>query len=129
MDEQRQELVMVQPQMQPPVKKPATAAFPFGWVALGLGILVVLGGVLFFILHNHILSSGTSRTASSQATPTPQVKIVDFSPDVPLTQKTSLLIEKNDSSLEKVLIQKDLVAGYIKNLPPGYRVVSQNPAQ
>ena len=124
MDEQTEELVMVPPAIQSHAEQPATATFPFRWVFTFLGILLVVGGSLFFIMRSHLHAS-----FSAQATQIPQIKTVDFSPDVPLAQKTSLLIEKNDSSMEKVLIQKDLVQGYIQSLPHGYRVVSQKTAQ
>lgn len=127
MDEQTQELVMVQSDIQPQVEEGSRTVSPFVWIVLGLGVFVVLGGIVFFIVRSQLISSSFSNTASSQVIPA--VKTVDFSPDVPLSQKVSLLIEKNDSSMEKVLIQSGLVAGYVKNLPPGYRVVSQNSAE
>lgn len=127
MDEQTQELVMVQSDIQPQVEEGSRTVSPFVWIVLGLGVFVVLGGIVFFIVRSQLISSSFSNPASSQVIPA--VKTVDFSPDVPLSQKVSLLIEKNDSSMEKVLIQSGLVAGYVKNLPPGYRVVSQNSAE
>lgn len=58
----------------------------------------------------------------------PQIKVSDLSPEVPNSQKTVILVQHSDSSREKFIMKTDLVAGYIKSLPEGEKVISQTPA-
>jgi hypothetical protein len=53
--------------------------------------------------------------------------VKDFAPGIPMTQKTTILIQSSDSSEEKYIVPTNQVDTYVKQLPPGYHVLSKSP--
>ncbi len=91
-----------------------------------IAILAVIGMVGFIFLsssHQTLPTSPSTDTSSG----TPQATVKDFAPKLPMAQKTTILIELSDSSMVKYIVPKAQATTYVKNLPPGYHVVSQNP--
>lgn len=120
-----------QPVLQPtnaPAKEPQ-ASSSFEWLLITLMIvLVLIGGVAAYLFYT---KSASTQPAYQQAQPTsgiPQIKVTDLSPGVPNADKVVILVQHSDSSQEKVIIKKDLAAGYIKSLPQTEEAVSQTPA-
>ena len=96
----------------------------FGVIILLVCILAILamGGYIFYRSSNKETSIVT---ASVSVMPTITVK--DFAPGLPLSQKTTILIQTSDSSDVKYMVPTDQVSTYVKSLPEGYHVVSQTP--
>ena len=80
-----------------------------------------------FIFFKNSLTSTQTTASNTSPSGTPQATVKDFAPNVPMSQKTTILIELSDSSMVKYIVPKDQAATYVKNLPPGYHVVSQSP--
>ena len=89
-----------------------------------LGILLILG-MVFYIFVIKPQSSSVAVTTGATASPTIPVK--DYAPELPMAQKTTIIIMSNDSSEEKYIVPKDQVDTYVKQLPPGYHMISKNP--
>jgi len=96
-------------------------------VIIVIAIVAIIGmlGFIFFEHSGNSQSSRTSTNSSAQISPTIPVK--DFAPNLPTSQKTTILIQTSDSSDEKYIVPTDQVSTYAKSLPEGYRVVSQSP--
>ena len=89
-----------------------------------VGLIVIVGMVVFiFFIKPH--SSNSTSTADSSS-PTPSIPVKDFAPGMPMAQKTTILIMSNDSSEEKYIVPSDQVDTYVKQLPPGYHVLSRS---
>ena len=94
-------------------------------IFLVFGIIVIVGMLAYiFVLRPQLRTTNSSAGAS---TATENVSVKDFAPGTPMSQKTTILIMSNDSSEEKYIVPTNQVATYIKQLPPGYHVVSQTP--
>jgi len=92
-----------------------------------VGLIVVIG-MLGFVFFNHPGSSQSSSTpTNSSAQISPTIAVKDFAPNIPMSQKTTILIQTSDSSDQKYIVPTDQVSTYVKSLPEGYRVVSQSP--
>lgn len=90
-------------------------------VIIVITVLVVIGMVGFILL------GGSVHTSQSSSSATPAIPVKDFAPNVPMSQKTTILIQTSDSSDIKYIVPTDQVATYVKSLPQGYRVVSKTP--
>lgn len=101
--------------------------FPGIILSLSLLILLLVGYSLFVVFHKANVNVSSAAVPTSMPTNTPQMKITDLAPGVSASQKTVLVVQHSDSSMEKIIIKSDLVSGYIKSLPEGERVVSQVP--
>ena len=67
----------------------------------------------------------TSQTSQDVPTAQPTSPVTDFAPNIPMNQKTTVLIRQSDSSTITYIIPNDQVDGFIKKLPEGNVVVSQ----
>ena len=88
-------------------------------------IIAVAGMAAYLLLGNTSSQTTTSSTSSPQ--PTMAVPVKDFAPNVPRSQKTTILIQTSDSSDIKYIVPTNQVDTYVKNLPEGYQVVSKTP--
>ena len=93
-------------------------------VILSICIIAILamGG---FIYYRSVSKPQAAATSAVSAMPTIAVK--DFAPGLPMSQKTTILIQTSDSSELKYIVPANQVSTYIKSLPEGYQVVSQTP--
>jgi hypothetical protein len=91
-----------------------------------IAIIAIIGMAGFIFFKNSITASPFVASNFSSSG-TPQATVKDFAPNLPMSQKTTILIELSDSSMMKYIVPKDQATTYIKNLPPGYHVVSQTP--
>ena len=94
------------------------------WVIILVCVCIIAIGMLgfiFFVSSNH--NSAASSDASAAISPTIPVK--DFAPNLPITQKTTVMIQHSDSSFEKYVIPTNEVDMIVKNLPEGDHVVSK----
>jgi flagellar basal body-associated protein FliL len=87
--------------------------------------IAVIGMIAYLYLGN--ASSGTTASSDSSSQPTITVPVKDFAPNVPMSKKTTILIQTSDSSDIKYIVPTDEVDTYVKNLPEGYQVVSKTP--
>lgn len=120
-----QQVVEPVPPSTPPKKN---NTLPFIIVGIILFITVIV--IAVFLVQQFVLPSLQTAPAAIFTVPVSgkdQAKTIDLSPSVPNSQKTVVLIELSDSSFEKVIMESSLVAGYIKTLPEGDRVISQTP--
>jgi len=93
-----------------------------------IAIIAVMGMVGFIFLDSSKNTSSQSATVkSSPSEGVPQAAVKDFAPNLPMTQKSTILIELSDSSMVKYIVPKEQVSTYVKSLPPGYHVVSTTP--
>jgi len=83
-------------------------------------VLLVVG---FFVVTN-ILPKGIH---VSQTVPTaqPTSPVTDFAPNIPMNQKTTVLIRQSDSSTITYIIPNAQVDSFIQKLPEGDVVVSK----
>jgi hypothetical protein len=94
--------------------------------ALVVAGFVIVCGMLAYIMYVKPQSTHvTSSTAESSAA-TPTIPVKDFAPGIPMTQKTTIFIRSSDSSEEKYIVPTAQVDTYVKQLPPGYHVVSKS---
>lgn len=98
-------------------------------IALVVIVLLVACGMLAFIFIKPQSSASNTTVSSSveSSAGQPSIPVKDFAPNLPMTQKTTVIIMSNDSSEEKYIVPANQVDTYIKQLPPGYHVVSKNP--
>ena len=87
-----------------------------------LGVFAVIGMLAFIFLHSSSNSQPSADTSAAAATTSAPVK--DFDPSLPMSQKTTILIQTSDSSDIKYIVPKDQVNTYVKSLPEGYHVIS-----
>lgn len=94
-------------------------------VLLIIVFFVILGmvGYIFFIKPQTTQQSSTNNSQTAQ----PTIAEKDFAPGVPMSQKTTILIQSSDSSEIKYIVPTNQVDIYIKQLPSGYHVVSKTP--
>ncbi len=92
-------------------------------VLIGIFVFVGMLGYIFFGNAKQIRSNAPSPAVSQS----PTIAVKDFAPKVPLSQKTTLLIQRSDSSRVKYLVPTDEVSIFIKSLPQGSHVISQLP--
>ncbi|HVA97108.1 MAG TPA: hypothetical protein VND99_05630 [Candidatus Acidoferrales bacterium] len=88
-------------------------------------IIAVLGMAAYIFIAGSQSKQSTPSTAS--ASPSIAVPVKDFAPGMPMSQKTTILIQTSDSSDIKYIVPTDQANTYIKSLPEGYRVVSKTP--
>ena len=88
-------------------------------------VIAVIGMIGYLFLGN--TSSRTTTSSASSPQPTITIPIKDFAPNLPMSQKTTILIQTSDSSDIKYIVPKGQVDTYVKNLPEGYQVVSKTP--
>ena len=90
-----------------------------------IGVIAILGmiGYIFFIKPQSSQVASTENTSNLSPTITEK----DFAPNMPLSQKTTILIQSSDSSEIKYIVPTSQVDIYVKHLPPGYHVVSKSP--
>jgi len=89
-----------------------------------IGIIAVIGMVAYIVLAK---SHTSSDNVTASAPVTAIVSTKDFAPGLPMSQKTTILIQTNDSSEIKYIVPTSQVDTYSKSLPEGYRVVSKTP--
>jgi hypothetical protein len=85
-------------------------------------IVLILGGFLWFYLHN-----STKQQNISQETNQPAIKVTDYSQGVPQNQKTVVLIQHSDSSYEKIILSNTAADNFVKKLPEDDKLVSKTP--
>jgi len=88
-------------------------------------IIIVLGMLGFIFYIKPQLGTGNANSTNATTGSTPSVPIKDFAPEMPMSQKTTITIMSNDSSEEKYIVPTNQIDTYIKQLPPGYHVVSK----
>lgn len=90
-----------------------------------IGFVVALGmtGYIIFKKPQNTSLSPSGYTQSLQ----PSISVKDFAPGIPMSQKTTILIQSSDSSEEKYVVPTNQVDTYVKQLPPGYHVISKSP--
>lgn len=86
-------------------------------------VILGMGGYIFFTSSKHTQQQSSETTSSV----TPSIPIKDFAPSLPMSQKTSILIQLSDSSMVKYIVPKGEESVYTKNLPEGDHVVSTSP--
>lgn len=136
MDEQNQGVTLSQPPtspvpMQPNLDKQGLSFLKWIWVIVVMFLVLLIGGLFVFsyVSKRHTAYAPTITPVPTQGSGIPQPKkTTDLAPSIPNSQKTVVIIENNDSSLEKVIMPTSQVVGYIKTLPEGVRVISQSPA-
>jgi hypothetical protein len=97
-------------------------------VIVGIAIIAVIGMASFIFLDSSKnIQSQSSSASNSPSSGVPQATVKDFAPNLPMSQKSTILIELSDSSMVKYVVPKDQVSTYVKSLPPGYHVVSTSP--
>ena len=94
-----------------------------------IAIIAVIGMVGFIFLDSSKTTQSQSPSVSnnSSSSGVPQATVKDFAPNLPMSQKSTIIIELSDSSMVKYIVPKDQVSTYVKSLPPGYHVVSTTP--
>lgn len=100
-------------------------------------IIAVVGMVGFIFLKGSNSNHASQPSSSNSSVPQPSssdasaaisaAPIKDFAPNLPMSQKTTVLIQTSDSSDIKYIVPKGQVGTYVKSLPPGYHVVSSTP--
>jgi flagellar basal body-associated protein FliL len=91
-------------------------------------IIAVVGMAGFIFFKSSNVTQIPSSTASNTSTAvSPAVPIKDYAPNLPMSQKTTILIQTSDSSDIKYIVPTTQVSTYVKSLPPGYHVVSPTP--
>ncbi|HWY80095.1 MAG TPA: hypothetical protein VNW29_07095 [Candidatus Sulfotelmatobacter sp.] len=93
-------------------------------IIISIGIIVVIGMLGYIIL---IPSNKQQISEITNMTVTPTIVIKDFAPNVPMSQKTTIIIQLSDSSREKYIVPINQVNTYVKSLPEGDHVVSKSP--
>jgi len=87
--------------------------------------IAVAGMITYLFLGN--ISSRTTAPFAPSPQPSIAIPVKDFAPNLPMSKKTTILIQTSDSSDIKYIVPTDEVDTYVKNLPEGYRVVSKTP--
>jgi len=99
----------------------------FTVIIIIVAIIAIIGMVGFIFLKNSINSQLPSSPANTAVQISPVVPVKDFAPNLPMSQKATILIQTSDSSDIKYIVPADQVSTYVKSLPAGYHVVSQTP--
>ena len=92
--------------------------------------IVAVVGMIGYIAFSNLSKSQSAtdtKNSASASSGVPQAQVKDFAPNLPMSQKTTILIELSDSSMVKYIVPTTQVDTYVKNLPPGYHVVSKTP--
>lgn len=97
-----------------------------GTIVIIIVCVIAVIGMVGYLFFNGATSSQPATTNSSVA-PTLPVPVKDFAPGIPMSKKTTILIQTSDSSDIKYIVPTDQVSTYVKSLPKGYRVVSKSP--
>lgn len=87
-----------------------------------VAIIGMLGYIFFLGKPGKVTSLPTN---SAQLQPTQTIPVKDFAPGMPAGQKTSILIQTDDSSDEKYIVPTNQVSVYVKSLPQGDHVISE----
>jgi len=96
-----------------------------GVIVLLLIVFLVIAGMVGYIFF--IKPQITQSTSNNSQTAQPTIAEKDFAPGVPMSQKTTILIQSSDSSEIKYIVPTNQVDIYVKQLPSGYHVVSKTP--
>lgn len=92
-------------------------------VFLGIIMLGMIGFIVYKSMTSKVPtqlpSEPTEKVTSVQSQPTK-----DFAPNLPMNQKSTIIIRLSDSSTIKYIVPKDQVDTYVQHLPQGYTVVS-----
>jgi hypothetical protein len=86
-----------------------------------LAVIGMLGYI--FLVKPQPKTIGDSTADSAQISPTIPVK--DYAPNMPASQKTTILIQTDDSSDEKYIVPTDQINVYVNSLPQGDHVISK----
>ena len=94
-----------------------------------IGVIAVVGMLGYIFLSNPTPSriAAKSSVSNSPTANSLAVPVKDFAPNIPMSQKTTVLIQTSDSSDIKYIVPTDQVSTYVKSLPEGYHVVSKSP--
>ncbi|HSX09955.1 MAG TPA: hypothetical protein VLF93_07400 [Candidatus Saccharimonadales bacterium] len=92
-----------------------------------VAIILIIGMIGYIAFSSLSKSQPATDTKTSQSSGVPQAQVKDFAPNLSMSQKTTILIELSDSSMVKYIVPTTQVDTYVKNLPPGYHVVSKSP--
>lgn len=96
-------------------------------VIVVIAIIAVIGMVGFIFLKSSGIPQSSSSAANTSVQVSPVVPVKDYAPNIPMSQKTTILIQTSDSSDIKYIVPTSQVSTYVKSLPPGYHMVSQSP--
>ena len=99
------------------------SAFPV--ILIIVAIIAVIGMVGFIFFKSSGNSQSPSSPSNTSVQISPVVPVKDFAPNLPMSQKATILIQTSDSSDIKYIVPKDQVSTYAKSLPAGYHVVSK----
>jgi|SRR5579872_397349 len=96
-----------------------------GILIVVIGVIAILGmvGYVFFIKPQQVQVTSTDNSTAATST----IPEKDFAPGIPMSQKTSILIQSSDSTEEKYIVPTNQEDMYVKQLPAGYHVVSKSP--
>lgn len=96
-------------------------------IIIVVACIAIIGMVGFIFFKSSSNSQTVSSSSSASIAISPTIPVKDYAPNIPMSQKTTILIQTSDSSDVKYIVPTDQVSTYEKSLPPGYHVVSQNP--
>ncbi|HEX7042645.1 MAG TPA: hypothetical protein VF189_05340 [Patescibacteria group bacterium] len=110
---------------QPELLKPKSSSGISYITAIIIILVLLILSMIGYVLY--IKSYHPTQNASPLVSPTQsmQIKTTDLAPGIPANEKTILTIQHSDSSRERIILKSDLVAGYIKSLPEGEKMVSK----
>lgn len=92
-----------------------------------VGSTIVIGMVCFIVFKDTEKANVSSVKTDSATQNSPAIPVKDYAPNIPMSQKTIILIQTSDSSDIKYIVPANQVATYVKSLPPGYHVVTNQP--
>ncbi len=90
------------------------------WIAVAAVIFVVFASWFIFTK-----SASPPIPSKDSSTISPTAEVTDFAPDLPLDQKTTVVIRHSDSSATTYLIPDDQVETFTSKLPEGDVVASK----
>ena len=100
-------------------------------IVVGLAILGMVNYIFFKSSLHKSLSTNTQTVQPTNAPPSPTptiaVDVKDFAPAMPMSQKTTILIQHSDSSETKYIVPTSMSDTYIRSLPMGDKIISKSP--
>lgn len=96
-------------------------------IIIVIAVIAVICMVGFIFLKSSTTSQTPASTSNASTAAQLAVPVKDYAPNLPMSQKTTILIQTSDSSDIKYIVPTSQVSMYEKSLPPGYKVVSTTP--
>jgi hypothetical protein len=97
-----------------------------GVILLLIIVFLVVAAMFGYIVFIKPQNTKLSSTSYSQPVE-PNIQVKDFAPNIPTSQKTTIIIQSSDSSEIKYIVPTNQVAMYVLHLPTGYHVISKSP--